>query len=146
LCRARLNCSVKVESFAALGNSLLPRARAAAPDSFTLLTVQAALPKRGERPPITVRVGGVVQQKNLIRKIQPQYPTQAKRKHIQGVVELTVLIDLDGTVLHLQVEGGPSILIPAALDAVRRWVYMPTLLDGRPCYVITRVAVNFTMS
>ena len=34
----------------------------------------------------------------------------------------------------------------AALDAVRHWVYQPTLLNGEPVDVDTEIDVNFTLS
>jgi hypothetical protein len=59
---------------------------------------------------------------------------------------MTALIGLDGKVLYLHPEGGPTELIPASLEAVRHWEYRPTLLNGKPCYVITRIDVNYTLS
>jgi hypothetical protein len=43
-----------------LGNSLLARAKQTDPDDFDLLTLPAALPARGERPPGRIRIGGNV--------------------------------------------------------------------------------------
>jgi len=36
--------------------------------------------------------------------------------------------------------------IQAALDAVKNWVYKPTLLNGEPVEVATTIDVNFTLS
>jgi len=36
--------------------------------------------------------------------------------------------------------------VQAALDAVRQWVYRPTLLNGKPVEVIAPIDVNFTLS
>jgi hypothetical protein len=48
-----------------LGNSVLTKAKGLAPDAMTLLTLPTTLPARGERPPVTIRVGGNVQLANL---------------------------------------------------------------------------------
>ena len=40
---------------------------------------------------------------------------------------------------------GPAILIPAATDAVRQWVYQPVQLNGQPTAVVTTIEVNFTL-
>jgi periplasmic protein TonB len=32
------------------------------------------------------------------------------------------------------------------MEAVRQWVYRPTLLNGNPVNVITMVDINFTLS
>jgi hypothetical protein len=129
-----------------LGNSLLARALDAAPDSMTLLTLPTTLPARGERPPLTIRVGGNVQSANLVRKITPPYPPMARDMGIQGIVQMTALIGLDGKVLYLHPDSGPRELIPASVGAVRQWEYRPTMLNGKPCYVITRIDVNYTLS
>jgi protein TonB len=33
----------------------------------------------------------------------------------------------------------------AALEAVRQWIYRPTLLNGNPVEVIAPIEVNFTL-
>jgi protein TonB len=58
---------------------------------------------------------------------------------------MSALLGLDGAVLRLRVERGPQELIPAAAEAVRQWVYKPTLLNGKPSYIITLIDVNFTL-
>jgi hypothetical protein len=127
-----------------LGNILLSRAKAAAPDAMTLYTLPTALPAHGERPPPTIRIGGNLQAKQLVHQVAPAYPPEARR--IEGVVQLTVVIGLDGKILYLHADGGPPQLIPASLEAVRQWEYKPTMLNGKPCYVVTRIDVNFTLS
>ena len=94
---------------------------------------------------MTIRVGGNVIAANIVRKVQPIYPEAARHLGIQGAVELTALIGLDGSILNLEPASGPSELIPSAIEAVRQWMYKPTLLNGKPCYVITRVDVNFVL-
>jgi hypothetical protein len=129
-----------------LGNALLTKAKAAAPNNMTLLTAPTSLPARGERPPLTIRVGGNVQQAKMLRSVAPRYPPDARSLGIQGTVKLTVLIGLDGSVLFLQPIGGPPELIPASIEAVRQWQYKPSLLNGKPCYIVTQIDVNYTLS
>jgi protein TonB len=93
-----------------------------------------------------IRVGGNVQQANLIRKITPVYPPLAKQARIQGTVRFTAIISKDGTISNLQLINGHPLLVPAAQDAVKQWVYRPTLLNGEPVEVITQIDVNFTLS
>ncbi len=132
--------------YTVLGKSLLSKAQAMAPDEMRLLTLPTQLPARGERPPQTIRVGGAVQAANLVRTVAPPFPPAARDRGVQGTVRMTALIGLDGKILKLQVEGGPSELIRPSLAAVSQWEYKPTLLNGKPCYVITRIEVNFTLS
>jgi periplasmic protein TonB len=44
---------------------------------------------------------------------------------------------------RIQVLSGHPLLVPAALEAVKTWVYQPTLLNGQPVEVETTVDVNF---
>ena len=97
-------------------------------------------------PPATIRVGGSVQQTRLVSQSRPVYPVEAKQARIQGVVQLSATIAKDGAVRNLEVIGGHPLLVQAAMDAVRQWVYQPTLLNGQPVEVITQIDVNFTLS
>ena len=97
-------------------------------------------------PPSRIRIGANVQQTKLISQPHPVYPLEAKQARIQGVVKLNATIAKDGTMQHLEVISGHPMLIPAALDAVRQWVYQPTLLNGQPVEVQTDIDVNFTLS
>lgn len=128
-----------------LGNGLLAKAKDLAPDAMMLLTLPTALPARGERPPLTMRVGGNVQAANITRKVTPPYPPAARELGIEGTVLMTALIGLDGKILFLRPESGPTELVPASVQAVRQWQYRPTHLNGKPCYVLTKIAVNFTL-
>jgi protein TonB len=93
-----------------------------------------------------IRVGGNVQQANLIKKIAPPYPPLAKQARIQGTVRFNAVISRDGTIQNLTLVSGHPLLVPAATEAVKQWVYKPTLLNGEPVDVITQIDVNFTLS
>ena len=96
--------------------------------------------------PQRIRVGGNVQVANLVTKVNPVYPPLAKQARISGVVHLAAVISKDGTIQDLKVISGHPLLIPAALEAVKQWVYQPTLLNGEPVEVSTQIDVNFTLS
>lgn len=128
-----------------LGNALLAKVPPV-PDDLDRLTLPLALPNLGERPPRTLRVGGNVQFRQLVRKVAPAYPPEAAAKRIEGTVQLTALLGLDGNILGLRVEGGPKELIQTAVDAARQWQYRPTMLNGKPVYILTRIDINFTLS
>ena len=96
--------------------------------------------------PIRIRVGGNVQAVNLINKVTPTYPPDAKQARVQGTVRFTATIGKDGHILNLDLVSGHPLLVPAAQEAVQQWVYKPTLLNGNPVEVITQIDVNFTLS
>ncbi|MCU1238430.1 MAG: TonB family protein [Candidatus Solibacter sp.] len=96
--------------------------------------------------PKRITIGANVQQAKLVSQTRPVYPPLAKQARISGVVHLQVVIAKDGTVMDIRVISGHPLLIPPALDAVKTWVYQPTLLNGEPVEVSTQVDVNFTLS
>jgi protein TonB len=100
---------------------------------------KAAAPKR-------IRVGGQVESAKLIFQPKPDYPPLAKMARIQGTVRLEAIISKDGTIQDLKVLNGHPLLVKAALEAVQRWRYQPTLLNGEPCEVVTEIDVNFTLA
>jgi protein TonB len=93
-----------------------------------------------------LKVGGQVQAANLLKKITPAYPALAKSARIQGTVRFTAIIGKDGTIQNLQLVSGHPMLVQSATEAVKQWVYKPTLLNGEPVEVITQIDVNFTLS
>ena len=100
------------------------------------------------QPPVPGRltVGGNVQQSKLVQQPRPVYPPLAKQARISGVVKLAVVLARDGSVQDIKVISGHPLLVAAAIDAVKNWVYQPTLLNGQPVEVATQIDVNFTLS
>ena len=96
--------------------------------------------------PTRIRVGGNVQSYHLLEKVDPVYPPLARQARIQGTVRFTAIIGRDGHVLNLQLISGHPLLVSAAREAVRQWVYRQTLLNGKPVEVITSIDVNFTFT
>jgi len=97
-------------------------------------------------PSKPVTVTSDIQAAKLIKKVQPVYPRLAIMARISGTVHLTGIIGKDGSIQQLQVIDGPPLLVTAAVDAVRQWVYRPTLLSGKPVEVIAPISVNFTLT
>ena len=97
-------------------------------------------------PPQRIRVGGQVQAAKLVRQPRPVYPPLAKQARISGHVILNAIIGKDGTIQNLTLASGHPLLVPSAMEAVKQWVYQPTLLNGEPVEVVTQIDVNFTLS
>jgi len=55
------------------------------------------------------------------------------------------VISREGTILDLHAVSGHPLLIPAALAAVKQWIFRPTSLNGEPVEVATEIEVNFTL-
>jgi hypothetical protein len=72
----------------------------------------------------------------LYRKIaEPEYPPEAKKKNIEGLVTVKVLFDGNGIVIKACAISGPSILRKAAEDAAMNSLFEPLALNGKkvPC-------------
>jgi protein TonB len=92
-----------------------------------------------------IRVSAGAQQAELVHQVNPTYPPLARQAHVQGVVVLEATISREGTIEGLRVVAGHPLLTPAAVDAVKQWKYLPTLLNGEPVEVITTVTVTFSL-
>ena len=80
----------------------------------------------------------------LLNQSQPVYPPYAKQHGIQGAVVIEASIDEDGKVREPYVIGSAGALLDgAAIDAVRKWRYRPTTIDGMPICVETTITVFF---
>ena len=92
-----------------------------------------------------VQVGGTVKEPKLISSVPVVYPSVAKDSRVQGDVVVDTQIDKNGNVVHMKVTSGPMLLRQAALDAVRKWKYEPSTLDGQPVSVEMLVTVKFRL-
>lgn len=82
----------------------------------------------------------------LIAPIRPVYPAIARETGTQGTVVVQATISKSGTIENPRVVSGPSLLVNAALDAVRQARYRPFLLNGQPVEVETTISVIFRMN
>ncbi|MCL6481338.1 MAG: TonB family protein [Firmicutes bacterium] len=92
-----------------------------------------------------VRVGGRVLAPRLIHGPQPDYPMLARQARVEGDVVLEAVIDTAGNVVELQVLSGHPLLVSAALSAVSKWKYQPTILNDEPVPVRLEVVVKFRL-
>jgi TonB family protein len=81
----------------------------------------------------------------VARKVDPTYPSLAKMARISGVVTVFVVVNENGEVETVSRADGPAQLQAAASDAVRRWKFKPTLVDGQPVRVSGYINFNFSL-
>jgi TonB family protein len=103
----------------------------------------ANLPPPTIQPDGPVKIGGNVKEPRLISSVLPVYPIGAIQAGVQGDVVIQTTIDKDGKVVEMHVVSGPTMLRQAALDALRRWKYEPSMLDGQPVAVQMQVTIKF---
>jgi protein TonB len=103
-----------------------------------------ALPPAPEiRPGGPVTVGGQVKEPRLLASTLPIYPALAKQSNTQGDVVIKATIDKNGRVVHMNVVSGPTALRQAAVDALGRWKYEPSKLNGQPIEAQIFVTIKF---
>jgi protein TonB len=88
--------------------------------------------------------GGVLNGK-AISLPAPSYPDIARRAGTAGVVEVEVVIDINGKVISAKATSGPSLLRQPAEMAARLARFGPTLLSGQPVRVTGVITFNFTL-
>ena len=72
------------------------------------------------------------------------HPFPQVRRGQEGRVVLETIIDEDGCVREVKVlDSTEKKLDAAAVEAVKKWVYRPSYLDGKPVRVLNVVIVNF---
>ncbi len=87
--------------------------------------------------------GGQIEQAQLLHRRDPEYPKLAREAGASGTVEVTATIGTDGHVKAVNVIKGHPLLRQAAVDAVKQWIYRPTLLNGNPVETETQILLNF---
>ncbi len=95
---------------------------------------------------VRIQVGGLVEAARAISQPRPDYPPLARMARVQGVVRLEAVISIDGTIQNLKLISGHPLLVRAALEAVARWRYQPTLLNTEPVEVLTEIDVIFRLA
>jgi len=81
----------------------------------------------------------------LVERAEPTYPALAIQIRREGRVELHAMIAADGSIEQLEVVSGDVLFYQSALNAVRRWRYRPTMLNGQAMRVDTYITVIYTM-
>jgi TonB family protein len=92
------------------------------------------------------RPGSGITPPNLLREVKPQYTEEARRRGIEGDVELEIVVRADGTVGSVKViRRLGSGLDERAAEAVRQWRFSPARRFGTPVDVLVEVAVEFKL-
>jgi protein TonB len=97
----------------------------------------------------TTPAANVIQKATPLYKINPPpaYPRPARRRGIEGVVLIKVLVNQSGEVSELELEksSGHRILDKAALKSVRKWQFTPGNRGGKPIEMLVTVPVHFKL-
>jgi TonB family protein len=92
-----------------------------------------------------VRATGAIKPPELIKRVEPEYPEEARKKDLEGVVIIEAETDIYGRVVKTKVLRSIPGLDEAAEKAVIQWVYEPFLFNGKPKGVVFTVTVRFKL-
>jgi len=82
----------------------------------------------------------------VIEKVNPKYPDEARKAGIMGQVWVETVINENGTVDDIEVVESPDeLLSKAAVEAIRQWTFEPALCDGRPVGVYYHLTIKFSL-
>jgi TonB family protein len=85
-----------------------------------------------------------VQHAELVKRVRPNYPTNARSNGEEGRVIFYAVIETDGTLSDLTlIQPATPTLDSAAYDAVRQWRYKPVACGSTPIRIETSIAVDF---
>src|ERR1700722_8318032 len=104
----------------------------------------AALPMPAA-PEGPTKIGGHGKEPQLRMSVAPASPLGARWSGVQGDVVIETTIDKTGNVVRTHVVSGPAMLRPSALEALKRWKYEPSRLNGEPVEVQMQVTIRFRL-
>jgi protein TonB len=83
----------------------------------------------------------------LLSRVTPDYPRQARRQGVEGLVLLEAILDLEGRIEEeIKVLQSIPLLDDAAMQALRRWRFRPARdHTNQPVRVILEVPVRFVL-
>jgi protein TonB len=79
------------------------------------------------------------------KKVDPKYPSLARKAGIEGTVRVLVGIDEEGKVIEAKVISSVPGLDEAAVDCVKKWLFKPAMQRDRPVRVQIAVPVTFRL-
>jgi outer membrane biosynthesis protein TonB len=97
---------------------------------------------RSADPERAIHVSAADQARKLISMVHPQYPGNSDWNYVQGVVRVVFTVGKDGRVIRADA-GGPSALREVAEEAVKQWIYSPTVVNGTAFEVFSEVYLDF---
>lgn len=93
-----------------------------------------------------VKIGPGVTPPRPINSVEAEFSDEARRKKIQGIVLISMIVDKNGLPANPQVVKAIGHgLDEKALDAVRLYRFQPAMRDGQPVAVRITVEVNFRL-
>jgi TonB family protein len=96
--------------------------------------------------PVRIKLSMDLMNSKIINRTPMQVPPEAMRKHISGKVVVELILDVDGEIRESKLLEGDPILGNSVIEAVRKWKFEPTKLDGDPVEVDIEISIVFQVN
>lgn len=86
----------------------------------------------------------LIQPPRRLKGPSPQYPREAKRRGIQGAVEIFLVVDKEGNVAFAEATASSHpTFVNSSLKAIRKWKFEPARFEGKPVNMRCRIIVPY---
>src|SRR5262249_3487690 len=82
----------------------------------------------------------------VITEVKPEYTPTAKKMKATGTVQVEITISEAGLVIQAKAISGHLALRSAAVEAARKWIFKPAMLNGKPVRVKSVLTFVFVPS
>jgi len=99
----------------------------------------------GEQGPASFALSELDQRPQALQQVLPRYPSELRRRKVQGTVEVVFLVDTDGRVMEPKVDKTTNEAFnQPALEAVRQWKFEAGTKEGKKVRFKMRVPITFS--
>jgi TonB family protein len=90
------------------------------------------------------KAGKTITLPRMISAPQPSYPVFSQITHSQGYIWVAFIVGTSGNVEQAKaLEDPDSTIAQAAINAVKKWKFVPGRIDGSPAQLLLTVPVSF---
>lgn len=114
----------------------------------TLFLPQAPANQNSPSPPAAYPIGQGVTAPVLLHETKPNYPPEAMRARIQGVVALECVVMPDGSVGAVRVTRSLDQMFgldDEAVKSLKQWRFRPGMKDGAPVPVLVMIEMTYSL-
>ncbi len=114
--------------------------------SMAALAVLLAAPALAQDQPTYGMKEPGVKAPVLVREVKPNYTSDAMKRQVQGVVEMSTVVKTDGSVGRIEITRSldPD-LDEEAMKALRQWRFRPGTKDDQAVNVEVSIEMTFTL-
>jgi TonB family protein len=146
------NSAMPVSSAAITANST----SSAAPTVTPTAAAPTVAPSKSSAPPSTSLTPSAAPERiltltpglaegNLLYRVEPDYPEDARRQGVQGAVVMNLHIGKDGAVQNVDLVSGPPLLAQASIAAVKQWRFRTRYVNGNEVAMQTQITLHFAL-